>query len=307
MAWRWTLGLATLIATSWLALSWYVADQFLSIGLKPYSETEEVEVLQAANLTRIPREAITFQNGTVLLAGSFFEHPNPNNCAVILLPGIGGNRTQVLPALSIFYSQGCHVLAYDPRGTGASSPVLRTFGDFERDDNVQAIEWLAQRTNLSLDRIGIWGPSFGAAVALLTLERLPSIGFVIADSTFSDFETVARETITQLSHPLLSDLIAPLVLQILEIWTGMNTASIQPQLSIQRATSPVLLIHAKADPAMDLAHSMRVFENRTSPDTLLEITDWGAGHADSAVVDPEAYAALIKSFFAKYELAHESA
>ena len=47
---------------------------------------------------------------------------------------------------------------------------------------------------------------------------------------------------------------------------------------------------------MDISHTERVFEARTSDTTLFEITDWGAGHADSAIVDPVSYQKLVHSF-----------
>lgn len=298
---KWIFIVVAALSFTWLGLAWYIANQFLSIGISKYEETAELSFLKEANLNTMERRAVEIVHGQTTLAGSFFRHPNPNDCAVIFLPGIGGNRTQVLPALPIFWQFGCHVLAYDLRGTGASSRTLRSFGYFEKSDNAAAIHWLAETTGLSETSIGVWGPSFGAAVGLMTLEELPNISFVIADSTFASFERVARETIAQLSHPQLATLLTPPVLKILEFRTGMVVKDVEPARSIIGSTTPVLLIHALHDPAMAVDHSRVVFNNRTSSNIELEITDWGAGHADSAIIDPVAYANLIRAFLSRHE------
>lgn len=298
---RWTVGLVLLILTVWLGVGWYVADQFLSRAIPEYDEIEELRSLADVGLSAIDREAVQFVSGDSVLAATFFRHPQPNDCAVILIPGIGGSRTQVLPILPLFWDLNCHVLAYDPRGTGGSTRVPRSFGFFEKEDNVAALRWVSQHTGLAETSIGVWGPSFGAAVGLMTLERLPDIGFVIADSTFAAFDRVAKETIAQLSNELVADLITPLVLTILEARTGMRVEDVAPARSIAKSTTPILLVHALNDPAMNIEHSREVYANRTSSLVELEITDWGAGHGDSAVVDPARYKVLVRSFLARHQ------
>ena len=298
---RWTLGVMLFILMSWLAVGSYVADQFLSRAIREYDEAEELAWLKDAGLSAIDRETVQFANEDTVLAGSFFRHPQPNDCAVILIPGIGGTRTQVLPILPLFWDLKCHVLAYDPRGTGGSTRVPRSFGFFEKNDNVEALRWVSRHTGLAETSIGLWGPSFGAAVSLMTLERSPDIGFIVADSTFAAFDRVAKETIAQLSSDLAADLITPLVLIILEARTGMQVEDVVPARSITQTKTPVLLVHALHDPAMSVEHSRAVYANRTSSLVDLQITDWGAGHADSALVDPGRYAALVRSFLARHE------
>lgn len=293
---RWACGSILILYALWLGVCWYLSEQFLSLGIVDYVESEELEILDGFQIAGLNRRAVDIRGEGVSLSASFFEHPNPANCAVILLPGIGGYRTQVLPALPMFWSRGCHVLAYDPRGTGASERVSRTFGYFEKKDNAAIIRWIEAETDLTASRIGIWGPSFGAAVGILTLDEIEPLGFVIADSTFSSFEQVVRDTIALLSSPIVARALTPGVIQLLERRTGMDANKVVPQESVSGITTPMLLIHAKEDPAMDISHTERVFEARTSDTTLFEITDWGAGHADSAIVDPVSYQKLVHSF-----------
>lgn len=290
------IGLIALFLTIWLTASWYVSGQFLSLGIVDYDEVEEREVLNGLNIPQLEKQAVEILSGDVSLSASFFEHASPNACAVVLLPGIGGYRTQVLPVLPVFWELGCHVIAYDPRGTGDSTRVARTFGYFEKKDNAAVIRWVAARTGIDQSSVGVWGPSFGAAVGILTLDEIDKLSFVIADSTFQSFEQVTFDTIALLSHPLVATVLSPVVLSMLEFRTGMDIDEVRPEDSIIGTKTPVLLIHAAEDPAMDISHSQNVFDATTTANVTFEITEWGAGHADSALVDPKAYKSLVVSF-----------
>jgi len=291
----WLMGVALSLIVVWVATSWYASEQFLSIGVRDYVEADETELLASLNIDGLVRESVAISNSEVLLAGSFFPHPSSSTCAVILLPGIGGDRTQVLPILPMFRELNCHVLAYDPRGTGASTRTPRTFGYFEKTDNAVAVRWLMDRTQLPAHAIGIWGPSFGAAVGLLTLDEVDPLGFVIADSTFDTFDRVAHDTISLLAGSLIADLITPATLLLLEARTGMQTDRVTPIDAVVNTTTPILLIHALADPAMHVSHSQNI-KATGAGNVALEITDWGAGHANSALVDPVQYTDLVRRF-----------
>lgn len=294
----WLLGGLAVSVCAWLATGWYLADRFLHLGETSFSAAQESVVLGEIGLADLPREALTLSGAGADLAGTWFEHPQPKDCAVILLPGIGGNRIQVLPALPLFRDLGCHVLAYDPRGTGGSSAVHRGFGYHEKWDNANVVGWVAQRSGLPATRIGIWGPSFGAAVGLLTLEVRDDLGFVIADSTFSAFRKVTYETLALLAGAYFAEAFSSLVLFWLEQRTGIVVDDIDVARAARDRRTPVLLIHATADPAMDIAHSRAVYAERGHTPMTLQPTDWGAGHADSALVDPVAYRTLVWDFLA---------
>ena len=139
---------------------------------------------------------------------------------------------------------------------------------------------------------------------LLTLDEINQLGFVIADSTFHSFEQVAYDTLAILSNPTISQTLTRGVLSILEFRTGMDVDKVRSDVSIVDTPTPVLLIHALNDPAMSVSHSHVVFDARTNENVSLEITDWGAGHADSALINATAYKHLIFSFLAGQEFTH---
>ncbi|MEM7080063.1 MAG: alpha/beta fold hydrolase [Pseudomonadota bacterium] len=305
--WKWWAGALVLLLVVWFGAGWYLSGQFLTLGIADYTPAQEQELLRSLGLEGEPREDVIIHSGEVALAGSWFAHPSPGDCAVILLPGIGGHRTQVLPALPLFSALGCHVLAYDPRGTGASSRVLRTFGYREAQDNLAAVQWIQTQTGLGRERIGVWGPSFGAAVGLLTLREADDLAFIIADSTFSSLRQVTFDTIALLSDETFATLFNDLILFFLELRTGMVVDDVDPTEVVRATNTPILLIHAVEDPAMDVSHSRRVHGVIEGQNGRLVETDWGAGHADSALVDPEAYRAIVHTFLAELGFARPAA
>lgn len=176
--------------TIWLGASWYVSSQFLELGVIDFDLTEHKQILKDTGITDLVHQPVSIMSGEITLAGTLITHPNAAPCGIVLLPGIGGTRNQLLRIVELFFKTRCHMIAYDPRGAGASSRVPRTFGYFEKQDNAAVMHWLANQAGIDVSAIGIWGPSFGAAVGLLSLEAVPTLGFVIADSTFSSFHQV---------------------------------------------------------------------------------------------------------------------
>lgn len=299
---KWFLGLCLVIPALWMGQAWYLSERILALGDSQYDEAAELEILRGLGVSNLTRTPVEIPSDDITLAGSWFTRAELSQCAVILLPGVGGNRIQVLPALPIFWELGCHVLAYDPRGTGASSRVPRTFGYAEKQDNVAVIRWIEQNTGIKANAVGLWGPSFGGAVAIMTLDELDPLSFVIADSPFQSLVQVTHDAVAFVTTPALASLLSPGVLKILEMRTGVAFDKVRPDRSIAAKSTPVLLIHALDDPALPVAHSAAIHQaGSASTDVELQITDWGAGHADSALIDPQAYGALIYAFLAARE------
>ena len=97
-----------------------------------------------------PPEAIKIEAGNVTLDGTFYENPEPNDSAVILLPGRSGTRSGALRLAAPFWESGYHLLVYDLRAAGKSGGSFQTFGFLDRHDASSAVDWLHE--NKGLDR-----------------------------------------------------------------------------------------------------------------------------------------------------------
>jgi len=183
---RTLLVAATLAVLGYGGVSWLFSERLIAPDFKPLGAVDvQAFGLPQPNATRIPGDGVT-------LAAWYFENPRKSGCAVVMLHGFGGGRAEVLASTPIFWKRGCHLLLYDARGHGESTPALLSFGAHERQDLRLAIEWLENRTGLPQTRIGLIGWSYGAATAIQAAAELPHLAFVVADSSFSSLGDIAR-------------------------------------------------------------------------------------------------------------------
>jgi uncharacterized protein len=89
-----------------------------------------------------------------------------NGRTVIVIPGGGATRDNTLGQSAVLVRHGYTVLNYDPRGVGESGGREMLFGWGWESDLGSAIDFLATRPDVDLDRVGALGLSIGAQVAI---------------------------------------------------------------------------------------------------------------------------------------------
>jgi pimeloyl-ACP methyl ester carboxylesterase len=103
---------------------------------------------------------------------------------IVLLPGYGMTRSDILSLGAALHEEGFNLLIYDQRGSGAAPRESSTFGLYETDDLVNAIQFLQMRPESNRARIGVWGVDSGAFAALKAAAVIPEITAVAADGAF---------------------------------------------------------------------------------------------------------------------------
>ena len=242
----------------------------------------------------VPEEA-TIRGEGVDLSAWFFQNPGEGDCAVVMLHGYGGEKTEILGASPVFWDRGCHLLSYDARGHGESSRALLTFGAHERDDLRLATAWLATRTGLPLSEIGLMGWSYGAATSIQAAPELSGLAFVIADSSFSSLTDIANVQGERQIGPWVG-LFVPGALFVAGLRGGFDPSDVAPDATIADVQAPVLLIHSRTDGYTPVQHSEVIDQNGDASRTRLVIPDWDAPHARSYELDPVAYTAIVDQF-----------
>lgn len=133
-------------------------------------------------------EEVRFSHGPDQLAGTLFtpegEAPHP---AVVLLQGSGAtDRTNfgyfplVQPA---FLDRGIAVLVYDKPGVGNSTGNWQAMTLRDRaEEAITAVEFLQTRSDISAERVGLWGISQGGWVAPLAATLSDAVAFVMTVS-----------------------------------------------------------------------------------------------------------------------------
>lgn len=244
-------------------------------------------------------EEITIDAGEVTLAGWLFENPREGHCGVMFLHGFRGTRYHVLNWAPLFWQRGCDILAYDHRGHGDSTPAFHTYGFYEKEDALVALDWFANRTGLERPQIGVFGVSYGAATALQMAPLTPDIAFVGADSAYSELDEILGFQARQM-FPILAPLLLPGALRIAEWRAGFDVQAVAPERSIIQVQVPVLLIHSLTDEYTAPSHSEDIYANSDHSRTELHLTDWGAPHGRSIITDPAAYAEIFDQFLARF-------
>jgi dienelactone hydrolase len=131
-------------------------------------------------------EEVKFASGDATIAGTFATPPGAGPFATVILAHHSGPETRLhdfyAPYQAFLLGEGYAVLAYDKRGTGASTGTYAA--DFERQipisatDLVAAFDYVATRPDVDPQRIGVLGQSLSGWVVPLASERTTRLSFV---------------------------------------------------------------------------------------------------------------------------------
>jgi alpha-beta hydrolase superfamily lysophospholipase len=116
----------------------------------------------------------------VTLHGWWVPAPEPRG-SVVLLHGLNRSRLEMVRKVPFLHQQGWNALLIDLRHHGASGGERSTFGWLEKGDTLAATAWVRAR---SAGPVVLWGVSLGAASATLATAEDPSVGGLVADSSF---------------------------------------------------------------------------------------------------------------------------
>jgi fermentation-respiration switch protein FrsA (DUF1100 family) len=106
--------------------------------------------------------------------------PPRNGAVILLLHSYFADRRQVLPVAAMLYEHGYGLLMYDQRASGESEGDSRSLGWLDIADVGAAAAWLTQRQ--ADVKLGAYGCSMGAAIALGGAAATPSIRAVALDA-----------------------------------------------------------------------------------------------------------------------------
>ncbi len=233
----------------------------------------------------------------VNLSAWYYNPDQPNGAAILLLHGIGSSRQDMVALGYLFLRKGYTVLEPDLRGHGLSAGFT-TYGVLEENDVIAWLNWLSQNDRAA--RIYGFGASLGAAVILESLKRESRFRAVVAESSYVDFPSVARERIGRELPRGTRWIASPLVASGIE-WTrwryaiDLNSAS--PADGLRNTKVPVLLIHGRADNKTAPANSQQLAA--IDPAAQLWLVP-NSGHADAWKVAKEEFEDRVLAWFANH-------
>ena len=233
-------------------------------------------------------EPASFRTDDGLTLQGWFA-PGGKGSAVVLVHGLGANRTQLLPEAALLLRRGHSVLLFDSRASGDSEGSLASWGDRERRDVAAALRWVRSRPGVDPARVGLYGFSVGASTVALSAAADPLVRAVALGPVWPSLADELRHRFP-LTHAR-SGLVAALVFRL----AGVDVGAVRPVEAIQRiAPRPLLFLSGALDddtpPAVEDALADQV-------PTSVRWHVPRAGHGGFFQADPTGLDAALGEFF----------
>lgn len=233
----------------------------------------------------------------IALKGWFIPNKNSKS-TIILLHGLGTNRSDMTPKAPFLYHAGYNILLFDFRAHGESKGKYTTLGYYEVKDLLGAVKYLNTRTELDSTKIGCFGISMGAVVAINTVTIEHKIKAIVADSPFS----IAKDTIAKyakLFYHIPKYPLVPAVIFLSEIRTGCKYSQVDPIKRVDKVSpSALFFIHGEIDERISVDDSRKLFEKAKEPKEIWLVPN--AGHVGSYTTKQKEYEEKVVNFFNKY-------
>ncbi|HET9472335.1 MAG TPA: alpha/beta fold hydrolase [Steroidobacteraceae bacterium] len=182
---------------------------------------------------------------------------HPPRGTVLLLHGYLQNRNSVTPWAVKLAQAGFRCVVFDLRGHGESTGDHISFGAFESRDVSQLLDDL-ERRGWDVSRVGLFGLSYGASVALVTAGLDTRVASVVAFEPFASAETAVpelmRAAFATRARGISDEQFARAHRKEAAI-AGFNWADADIPAALKRAQAPVLFFHGEQDRWLSPEHS----------------------------------------------------
>lgn len=232
------------------------------------------------------------------LSATYIPNPNVTDKTLIFLHGFTESRAVGLNYLDIYLNYGFNLLLIDLRAHGESGGNSVTWGNYEKYDLDQWVDWVGNRFPKGM--IGVHGISMGAATALMHAELNEAnkrVAFYIADSPYSDFESLlALQMERRLNLPgkVLTKLLLPYANVVAYFDARFTFRQASPIRSVRNITTPVLYIHGEADKLVPASMSLELYHATKGPRQIYLFAN--AGHVTAIFNDRYQYSGIVRKF-----------
>ena len=215
---------------------------------------------------------------------------------VIIVHGYDSEALNMACYAEKFHNMGYNVFLVDQRGFGLSEGNETTMGNKEKKD---LIKWIDYLNNHGAEKIILFGVSMGAATVMLASDIVPSnVCAIIEDcgytSVYDEFRYNLKRIFRLPEKPFMG--IAALYIRFKYGWKLNKRNSCKSK--INKCKKPILFIHGSSDDFVPFYMHDELYESAICEKEKLVI--YGAGHAESHIVNKELYWKTIETFINKH-------
>jgi len=240
----------------------------------------------------------------IRLEASFIAPEQSNGDCVLLLHGIGAERSSMRRLATLFLSNGYGVLAPDSRASGNSGGDLITYGLLEKFDALDWAHWLRSEGCPSVYALG---ESLGASVLIQAAGLIqadstePPFRSIIVECPFSDLKSVGEARLQLFGHlPEWAGFISIMGVRSAMLYArarfGVDLSRVSPIEDIAHIQVPILLIHGLADRRTSPSNSEAL--RKAAPHAVLWLVP-GAPHVGAFSTAPEEFSRRVLAWFAQ--------
>ncbi|MHA2314002.1 MAG: alpha/beta hydrolase [Candidatus Hermodarchaeia archaeon] len=226
--------------------------------------------------------------------------PFPGICKFHGLPGSSDQISGIATRLA---EAGFAVLTFDFRGFRSSEGLFRLANQVK--DAKLAVTHLLESHYTKGDWVGVYGPSYGGAVAILAAARDLRISAVGLRAPVYDTLWFARspmiptavEELVQNTPDQMHGLIDPQSRKDILRWMVEDAEQLNPMNEINRvAPRPLFIITGDADLGIDVSGVKRLFDAAMEPKEMVVVKD-----ADHNLSSPAAYETTVNAVIAWFQ------
>jgi alpha-beta hydrolase superfamily lysophospholipase len=238
-------------------------------------------------------EARTFVMRDKVALKAWIARPRQEPRAVVfVLHGISDSKATQAGTLDFLAKRRIVGIAPDFRAHGQSGGRTATYGYLEKQDMTE-LRKAAEKEFPKLP-IGLWGSSYGGAVALQAMGIDPEFDFAIIENTFADLRDVARQQVIKRTSLPVSEL-GPYFIDRAGEAGGFDPGEVSPENSMERIKVPVLHMHGEQDEVIPFEQGRRI-SRHAKTDKYRFVPIHKGTHYHLSAGDPATYSREVDAF-----------
>lgn len=226
---------------------------------------------------RLGAETVSFASNSGTPIRAWFARGQAGSGAVLLLHGVGDDRTSMRARAIFLHDRGFTILAPDFQAHGESPGDHITYGARESLDAAAALAFL--RASAPGERVGVIGVSMGGAASLLGNGPLTADAFVL-ESVYPTFRQAVSNRLGAWLGPIggIGRWFTSSVIGLIGAESGVTEEELRPIAQIERLHAPLLLLSGTIDRYTPLAEAESLFAHAPAPKSFWPVE--GADHVD---------------------------